>query len=90
MACEKAFKPCHGNTEEHCCVFGSKACRFIEENTVPGRRWACQLVREHNGDWDAAIADPRYQRYIVPLLEHFELDYNCKTYSTEGCYCGDR
>jgi hypothetical protein len=34
-------------------------CQFLEENTIPGRRWACGLLREL-GSWEAVHADVRY------------------------------
>lgn len=51
---------CHGNGADHCCYVNGQVCPFLEENTVPGRRWACGLLREL-GSWDAVHADPRYQ-----------------------------
>jgi hypothetical protein len=38
----------------------------LEENTVPGRRWACGLFREL-GDWNSVIADRRYKNIVVSL-----------------------
>lgn len=52
--------PCHGNGADHCCWIDGKACSYLEEYTVPGRRWACGLLREL-GSWSALYADPRYQ-----------------------------
>lgn len=51
---------CHGSGESHCCWVEGKVCVFLEENTVPGRRWACGLRREL-GDWELVHKDPRYQ-----------------------------
>jgi hypothetical protein len=50
---------CHGNGADHCCYIGGRVCPFLEEGTVPGRRWACGLYRELRS-WDAVHADPRY------------------------------
>lgn len=54
-----AVSACHGNGETHCCWVAGEVCEFLEENTVPGRRWACGLLREL-GNWNAVHADPRY------------------------------
>jgi hypothetical protein len=52
---------CHGNGEDHCCYLGKYGvCQYVEENTVPGRRWTCGLYREL-GSWEAVYADRRYQ-----------------------------
>lgn len=45
-------KRCHGNGKKHCCWIEGEVCEYLEENTVPGRRWACGLYREM-GSWDA-------------------------------------
>ena len=65
--------PCYGNRDDHCCYVNGKACQFLEENTVPERRWACGLRREL-GDWDSVISDPRYIEHVDP---HFG-DMNCR------------
>lgn len=56
---------CHGNGDSHCCWFNGEVCRFLEENTVPGRRWACGLYRKYGG-WDAALASPEYIQHVQP------------------------
>lgn len=83
---------CSGNGADHCCWFKGKVCKYLEENTIPGRRWVCGLMREHNGDWDATIADPRYQRDIMPLMQRLiwpghGVEYTCKTWPSKGCEC---
>lgn len=65
--------PCFGNGDDHCCYVAGKACPFLEENTVPGRRWACGLRREL-GDWDLVISDVRYKLNVAP---HFGA-MNCR------------
>ena len=59
---------CTGNGEDHCCYFKGKACPELEENTVPGRRWACGLYRK-TGDWDNVIASDRYKEAVQPLWD---------------------
>lgn len=59
---------CHGNGREHCCYFQGEACVYVEENTVPGRRWACGLLREL-GSWDGVLIDERYIRDVAPKFE---------------------
>lgn len=51
---------CHGNGSDHCCWINGKVCPHLEENTVPGRRWACGLLRVH-GDWETVYQTPEYQ-----------------------------
>jgi hypothetical protein len=85
--------PCSGNAYDHCCYFGGKVCTFLEENTLPDRKWVCGLMREHQ-DWDKVLADPMYQQVVIPLLEqyvwpHSEVKYTCKTWPTGGCCCGN-
>lgn len=68
---------CHGNGAEHCCWFQGVQCPFVEENTMPGRRWACGLARELGG---FPIADdPRWQETVRPMAEAAGLptDYLC-------------
>lgn len=54
---------CHGNGEDHCCYVAGVPCRFLEEGTVPGRRWACGLLRQL-GSWEVVHADPGYQAHV--------------------------
>jgi hypothetical protein len=54
---------CHGNQPQHCCWVAGEVCPFLEEGTVPGRRWACGLRREL-GSWDAVHADARYIAHV--------------------------
>jgi len=65
--------PCLGNAQDHCCYVNGQACKYLEENTVEGRRWACGLRREL-GSWDAVIASDRYQQDVAP---HFG-EMNCR------------
>ncbi len=80
--------PCSGNSETHCCWLEGKECRFLEENTLPDRRWVCGLRREL-GDWDKVLASSRYKKHVAPRLELF--GYTCKDWpdKTKGQYCGD-
>lgn len=57
---------CHGNGADHCCYWSSEPCPFLEENTVPGRRWSCALYREL-GSWDTVHSDQRYLDTLQPL-----------------------
>lgn len=82
---------CSGNASTHCCWFGGKLCKYLEENTMPGRRWVCGLMREHQ-DWDKVLADPRYRLDVAPLWEKHApgVSFNCKTLPAERCDCGGR
>ena len=86
------MRPCHGNSKDHCCIFGGKVCKYLEQNTMPDRHWVCGLMRELQ-DWDKVLKDERYQKDVVPLWEtfcwpHHEVKYNCKTWPAEVCGCG--
>lgn len=58
--------PCCGNGNDHCCYVKGSPCKYLEENTVEGRRWACGLRRKY-GNWDDVIASIEYQTDIVPV-----------------------
>jgi hypothetical protein len=64
--------PCHGNAE-HCCFVDGEVCRYLEENTVPGRRWACGLLRRL-GSWDAVHADAGYLACVQPVWDRVGIE----------------
>lgn len=68
---------CHGNGPDHCCFTTDGVCRYLEENTIPGRRWVCNL-RRILGSWQAVHGDPGYIKYVQPLWD-----------SRGGGSCGD-
>jgi hypothetical protein len=72
---------CHGNGPDHCCwIGGGRACEFLEENTVPGRRWACALFREL-GSWDLVHTDPRYLASKAHrIMQESHPGYECGDY----------
>jgi len=78
---------CHGNGDEHCCWLHGVVCVHLEENTVPGRRWACGLRREL-GSWDAVHTDPRYAP-VQAILD--EWGYTCGSWGpgTNQCCFAD-
>jgi len=76
---------CHGNGEDHCCWLNGEICQFLEENTVPGRRWACGFLRRL-GSWDAVAADPIYQREVGPHMTRLGLTV-CNDFPPEGQAC---
>lgn len=51
---------CTGDGADHCCWVDGTPCPHLEEGTVPGRRWACGLLRRL-GTWDAVHASADYQ-----------------------------
>ena len=67
--------PCLGNAPDHCCYVNGIDCKFLEVNTVEGRKWACGLRREL-GDWDLVLDDPRYQEHVQPVFG----ELNCRDY----------
>jgi len=61
-----------------------KPCPHLEENTVPGHRWTCGLRREL-GNWDAVLADPRYQDFPGSVYEPAGI--NCRDWPNGNpCY----
>ena len=80
--------PCSGNAETHCCWLDGQECKYLEENTVEGRRWACGL-RRALGDWDLVLESPEYKKDVAPKLE--PLGYNCRDWPDKppGMKCGD-
>ena len=84
---------CSGNTDEHCCTFRFGGdCKYIEENTVPGRRWACGLMREL-GDWDKVITSDRYRKDVEPKWRGTYLtrvDLNCRDWPIAPMTCDCR
>ena len=80
--------PCAGNSETHCCWLEGQECRYVEENTVPGRRWACGLMRRY-GSWGAVLASPEYHADVAPILAPW--GYTCKDWPAEpaGSVCAD-
>jgi hypothetical protein len=75
---------CTGNGDEHCCWING-VCEFLEENTVPGRRWACGLRREL-GSWQAVHADSRYLTNVHPVLARIG-DPDCGDWPAPGVTC---
>jgi hypothetical protein len=83
---------CSGNSVDHCCIFNGIVCEYLEENSVPGRRWACGLMREMGEDWDKVITSEAYIQNIVPLYKkhiwpHYDVKHNCKTWPSDTCDC---
>lgn len=67
---------CHGNGPDHCCYING-VCPYLEENTVPGRRWACGLYREH-GTWQAVYQDPQWRTsHIKAWFDETHPGYGC-------------
>ena len=78
---------CPGNTEDHCCYISGQRCHFLEEDTVPGRRWACGLYRELGG-WQAVYVDPRYLQTVKPHWMGTALEeYDCGQWPPPGLIC---
>ena len=79
--------PCAGNSEDHCCYLDGKPCKYIEKDTVEGRKWACGLRREL-GDWDLVLVSEEYKKDVEP---HFEPQgINCRDWpEANAAYCGE-
>ena len=64
---------CHGNLDDHCCYLGPVGvCRYLEEGTVPGRRWTCGLYRRA-GSWAAVYESVAYREHVKPILNRLGL-----------------
>lgn len=89
---------CHGNGTNHCCYVNGQPCQYLQENTVEGRRWACGLYVELQ-NWDAVIADERYQTNLRPAWQIVEQanglapnSFNCHPWgpgTNQCCYKGE-
>ena len=76
---------CHGNNEYHCCTFAGIDCKYLEENTVPGRRWACGLYRKYGG-WDNTFNSREYLKDVAPKFKNgIGGAYNCRDWPTKEC-----
>lgn len=76
---------CHGNTQDHCCYIEGP-CTYLEEGTVPGRRWACGLYRVH-GSWNAMYQTSEYQA-VKEKLNKVGIDVDCGDWPPPGVRCG--
>jgi hypothetical protein len=77
---------CTGNSDDHCCYLGKHGvCKHLEENTVPGRRWACELRREA-GSWEKAYTDKRYAK-IRAIYDEFGIKEDCGDWPGPGTHC---
>ena len=67
--------PCFGNRDDHCCYLGKfssnldSSCKYVEENTVPGRRWSCGLYNRY-ASWDSVLSSKEYQEDVQPFHDH--------------------
>lgn len=80
--------PCEGKGDDHCCYIKGEPCHYLEENTVPGRRWACGLKRIY-GDWDLVLDSLEYKTDVAPNWARMGEDYNCRDWpDIPGRFCG--
>jgi hypothetical protein len=78
---------CDGLAADHCCYLGAAGvCRYLERDTVPGRRWACGL-RRVLGSWGKVHADPRYLANVKPVLVDIGVKVDCGQWPTPGETC---
>jgi hypothetical protein len=82
---------CTGNGKEHCCWVKGQVCRYVEEDTVEGRRWACGLLVKY-GSWAAVNESAEYAPVGAAWLT-VRAPFNwCETYvpnATQCCRVGD-
>ena len=75
---------CHGNNKDHCCTFNGIDCKYLEKDTVPGRRWACGLHVKYGG-WEGALNSWEYIKDIAPNFNKkggVGGAYNCREWPT--------
>ena len=77
---------CLGTSDTHCCWLQGQVCPYLEQYTMPDRRWACALMREYN-DWDLVIASDRYQADVAPILG--PMGITCKEWPRPDQVCHD-
>lgn len=65
--------PCPGDREDHCCYVNGEPCRYLEENTLPDRRWVCGL-RRALGSWEAVHADPGYIEHVQSVWDEVGIE----------------
>lgn len=75
---------CAGLSADHCCHIAGRVCSFLEERTVPGRRWACGLRREL-GSWENVHEDSRYVAAVKPTMDR--LGVQCGDWPGPGTTC---
>lgn len=87
---------CHGNGAVHCCYIpgtgiadpaglGGSVCWFLEQNTVPGRKWVCGL-RRSLGSWAKVHRNAQYKAQVQPVLDARGTAL-CGTWSPPGQCC---
>lgn len=77
---------CHGNGADHCCYWGGEPCPWLEQDTVPGRRWACGLYRVY-GNWGDVHASSEYAADVEPRWRSQSALWEWLW--QEGVRCGD-
>lgn len=77
---------CLGTQDDHCCWLSGKVCVFLEQYTVPDRRWVCGLFREL-GSWEAVYKDPRYVSQVKPFWDGFAPGKGCGDWPLAGTTC---
>lgn len=79
---------CAGTSDDHCCHLGAAGvCRYLEENTVPDRRWACGL-RRVLGSWEKVHTNKRYLNDVKPVLTEIGVTVDCGDWPPPGETCG--
>jgi hypothetical protein len=78
---------CEGNIEDHCCWVAGEVCEFLQENTVPGRRWACGLLVKY-GDWESVYIATEYDSVRTKFMDiKFDDDMRCGDWPALGVKC---
>lgn len=73
-----------GADGDHCCYQRGNVCPYLVENEAD-RRYACDLLIRHDGDWSAMAADPDY-REIGDFWLTISKPFNyCETFSPIFC-----
>ncbi len=76
---------CTGNRDTHCCYLaGGVVCDHLQENTVPGRRWACGLLVKY-GSWAAMNRSPEYKPIGDQWVRRSQPFNYCETFDPSFC-----
>ena len=73
----------------HCCWVKGKVCKYLEEDSIDGRKWSCGLRRER-GNWEDVYTDQRYIENILPFwIEHDIGTTRCGDWPVPGQRCDE-
>jgi len=80
--------PCSGRGTpggDHCCYVEGQVCRYLEENTVEGRRFVCGL-RRRLGSWEKVHKHRGYRRHVQTVWDRVGIA-SCGDWQPNGTCC---